>query len=166
MWINMKKISLPIFGLLFAFSLLIGCDKADIKVKKLYHGDGTWTIESIHYEYYDSTGKNIIHDSTLTDVGEMIFFRTTTLNALWDYHFVVINLPDASGIIHAYTGEVFFDESRVHFGQDANLSPFPGEFMALWSVNNSNRHKQEWSKYQLRGDGTLDVKTTIALKKK
>lgn len=162
----MKKLSLPLLGILIAFSFLIGCDKADMKIKKLYHGDGIWTIESVHYENYDASGAHVISDSTATNLGELVFFRNTTLNALFDYHFVVANMLDAQGVVHVYTGEAYFDETRVHFGQDSRLSPFPTLLMALWTINDSSRHKQEWSNYQLRGDGTLAVKTTISLKKK
>jgi hypothetical protein len=162
----MKKIALPLLGLFIAFSLLTGCDKADVKIKKLYHGDGIWTIENIHYEYYDANGKSVISDSTVSNPGELVFFRTGTLNELFDYHFVVANMYDAAGNVQVSTGEAFFDETRVHFGQDANSSPFPAVLLALWTVNNSDRHKQEWSNYQLRLDGTLAVKTSISLKKK
>lgn len=135
-----------------------------MKVKKLNHGDGTWTIESLHYEYYDAAGHSVVSDSTVSDLGELIFFKTTTLNALWDYHLVVANMKNASGDNSAYRGEVFFDTDRADFQQTVDGDAFP--FLGLWSVNKSSRRIQEWSSFGLRADGTLGSKVTISLKKK
>jgi hypothetical protein len=146
-------------GLLFT-----GCDKADMKVKKLNHGDGTWTIESLHIEYYDSLGRNVVSDETQSNLGELIFFKSTTLDALFDYHLVVADIPDANGNIAAYRGEVYFDEDRADFDQTVDGDPFP--FLGLWTVNDSSRHKQEWSSYVLKADGSLYSKSTLTLKKK
>jgi hypothetical protein len=158
----MKKLLLPLFAILLSAALITGCDKADMKIKKLNHGDGTWSITSIHVEYYDSLGVSVVSDSTISDPGELVFFTTTTLNGLFDYHLCVANMNE-SGNIHTYNFEVYFDEARVHFQPTVN-GDVPNVLEALWTVNDSSRKKQEWSTFGLRNNGTLATKTTVTLK--
>lgn len=157
----MKKILAPIL-LLFAIFFIESCEKADMKIKKLNHGDGTWDILSVQYEYYDSTGSFVVLDSTVNDPGELVFFSTTTLNGLFNYYLCVANINTPGGV-DSYKFEVFFDEARAHFGETVD-GIVPDFLNALWTVNKSNRKKQEWSTYALRGDGSLYSKKTITLK--
>lgn len=157
----MKKLLAP-FVLLLAVLFTAGCDKADMKIKKLNHGDGTWDIVSIHYEYYDSTGATVISDSTETAPGEIVFFTTTTLDGLYDYVLCTAHMNEPAGV-ETYIFEVYFDEARAHF-QDALNGPVPGSLNALWTVNKSSRKKQEWSTYLLRSDGSLYGKRTVVMK--
>ena len=134
-------------------------------MKKLNHGDGTWAINSIHYEYYDSLGVAVVSDSTVEDPGEIVFFTTTTLNGLFDYHFCIVNLKDASGNISVHPGSAYYDETRIHFEHNATQPNMPYDFEGqLWTVNESNRRKQDWSIYRFRNDGTLFSKKTMKLK--
>ena len=161
----MKKILAPVIALLIAAAFLAGCDKADMKIKKLNHGDGTWTIKSIHYEYYDTIGHAVVSDSTVTEPGEIVFFTTTTLDALFDYHLCVINMKEANGTTGVYPGGVYFDNVRVHFEHNATQPNLPAEFEGqLWSVDDSSRRHQVWTHYSLRADGSLVTKLTMTLK--
>jgi hypothetical protein len=166
-WIDrMKNKYLHIVVAFFLLALLTGCDNGEIKIKKLNHGDGVWAWENTTYNYYDDVGAAVDCTLTTNDPGELIFFQDNTLNGLYDYYLVVANINDTSGVIEAYTGEVYYDDDRVHFGQDANLNAFPTELMYSWTVDKGTRHKQEWSRYELRADGSLYSKISINLKKK
>jgi hypothetical protein len=157
----MKKLLSILFVFSFA-AFITSCDKADMKIKKLNHGEGTWDIVSIHYEYYDSLGVKVISDSTDTGPGEIVFFTSTTLNGLFDYHLATANMKEGN-YVHVYPCEVYFDEARIHFGATVN-GAVPDALNALWTVNSSSRRKQEWSTFELRGDGTLAAKRTVTLK--
>lgn len=160
---NMKKILIPSLLLLLTASFFVtGCDKADMKIKKLNHGDGTWAITSIQFEYFDSVGVSVVLDSTVNEPGELVFFTTTTLNGLFDYHLCVANMNEG-GSIHTYNFEAYYDEARVSFQPTVN-GDVPNVLETLWTVNDSSRKKQEWSTYALRSDGTLYCKKTIKLK--
>jgi hypothetical protein len=158
----MKKLLAPFFALVLVALFTAGCEKPDMKIKKLNHGDGTWTITSIHYEYYDSTGSSVVADSTVLDAGEIVVFNSTTLNALWGYRLCVANMNESTGV-EVYPCEIFFDEARVNFQPTVN-GEVPPSLYALWTVNESSRRKQEWSTFELRGNGTLYSKRTIKLK--
>ncbi len=157
----MKKFFAPFLLLLLTAALIVSCEKPDMKIKKLNHGDGTWTINSIHYQYYDSLGATVVFDSTASNPGELVVFTTTTLNGLFDYRLCVANMNEAGGV-NVYNFEIFFDEARVHFGSTVDGDP-PAELAGLWTVDKSNRRKQEWSTYELRNDGSLARKKTIEL---
>ncbi|CAN5908490.1 hypothetical protein BH11BAC7_BH11BAC7_34610 [soil metagenome] len=160
----MKTLFTPLFALLLLAGFLTGCDKADMKIKQLYHGDGTWTIKSLHYEDYDSTGYYVVSDSTITEPGEFMFFKTTTLDGLFEYHFAVIMLKLPNGASHEYPCGVYFDGSRAHV--EANVYPdyVPPEYLAVWSITKSGRRNQEWTKFTMRADGSLARKVTMVLK--
>jgi hypothetical protein len=158
----MKKLLAPLVLLLIAAMLVTSCEKGDMKIKKLNHGDGRWTITSIRYQYYDSLGANVVFDSTASKPGEIVVFTTTTLNGLFNYRLCVANMNESTGV-SVYPCEIFFDESRVHFGSTVDGDP-PGALAGLWTVDDSSRRKQEWSTYSLRADGTLALKRTANLK--
>ena len=159
----MKTIFKSLLFFLFATIFFTSCQKEDVKIKKLNHGDGKWSIESVHYEFYDSLGVSVVSDSTVTKPGELVFFSTNTLNAIWGYYLVVGNLTDSNGNTYVCREEIYFDGDRANLQQTNSGDPCP--YLGLWTVNESSRHKQDWSAYQLRGDGTLWVKTTMVLKK-
>lgn len=136
------------------------CDKGDIEIRKLNRGEGIWTIESVYYEEYDSAGANVIGSSTISNPGEFVFFRNTTLNGLFDEHFVVANMTDTSGIVTAYPGGVYYDDNRVKITCDHSLVD------GVWTVEENGRRKQEWTLFSVRGDGSLETKATMNISKK
>ncbi|CAN5138881.1 hypothetical protein BH09BAC5_BH09BAC5_08950 [soil metagenome] len=161
----MKKILLPLFSILIIAVFFAGCDKADMKIKKLYRGDGTWTIESFTTEYFNAAGNSV--DSTVTDesYGEIAFFKSTTLDALWDYHFAVIYQQDAEGHYHEFPCGVYFDGERAHVEDNVYPENCPYKFLGLWTVEVNGRRKQEWTQFSLRtSDNSLYAKTTIKMK--
>jgi len=136
----------------------VSCDKGDLEIKKMNRGDGTWTIESVRTEQYDSVGQSVINSNTVDNAGEFIFFRTGTLNALFDEHLLVVSMVDTSGTA-VYTGGAYYDDNRVKV---AATSPLDG----VWTVDDNGRRKQQWSIYEVGTDGYLDRKMIMVLKKK
>ncbi len=161
---NMKKLLFPFISVLFVSLVLVGCDKADVKIKRLYHGDGTWTIESLTTEYFNAAGITV--DSTIVDdsYGEIAFFKSTTLDALWDYHFCVIYQKDVVGKYHEYPCGAYFDGVRANIEDNVYPGNCPPKFLGLWTVTENNRRKQVWTLFSLRGDYTLYSKTTLKMK--
>ncbi len=157
---------------IFIFSAIVttafvSCDKGDMEIKKLNRGEGTWTIESIVVEEYDSTGINRTGSTTRTDLGEFVFFKETTLSALFDEHFVTILIPDTSGVISGYTGGVYYDDSRVKI--DCDPAPIVGGIVSLngvWTVHDNGRRNQTWTMYILDNNATLATKYILEIKKK
>ena len=158
-----KNIRILISSLIIA-AAFIGCDKGDMKIKKLNHGSGIWTIESVHYQYYNLRGSSVISDSTISNPGELILFKNATLDALYDYYLLVANMKDINGNVSAYRGEIFFDNERAHITTTVDGDAIP--YQGLWTVEKSNRLKQVWSIFSVRTDGSLYSKTTLSLKKK
>lgn len=161
----MKKfISLFFTAAFFAFCA--SCDVGDIEIKKLNRGKGTWQIAGLRYQHYDSTGANVVADSTRDNPGELVFFKTTTLNALYDYYLVVANMYQPSGDIISNPGEVFYDSNRASLAEGAGPAyDFPDELEGVWTVEDDGRKKQVWTIYQLRGNSTLQTKITMTLEK-
>jgi hypothetical protein len=137
------------------------CEKGDIEVKRLYKGEGIWKIESLERSYYNAAGTGVDSSSTLSDVGEFVFFQNTTLNGLFEEHFMCLNLIDNLGNTQSYPGGVYFDANRVKISTDAGTS-----LDGVWTVDDDGRRKQVWSIYGMRPDGTLSEKWTMTLKKK
>jgi hypothetical protein len=161
----MKKLICILFvGLSVAFA---SCDKGDIEIKKLNRGSGTWAIESMRYETFDSAGVNVISTSTVENPGELIFFESATLNALFAHHMVVATMFDTSGAVIANPGRVFYDGDRVWFGEDPDASHnFPNELEGIWTVNDDGRKSQEWNMYYVNSTtGLLETKISMFLKK-
>ena len=163
----MKKIFSLFSAFLFAAMILVSCDKGDMKIKKLYHGDGTWDVKSMHYEFYDAAGHAVDSEFTTTEPVEIVFFRTQTLDGLFDYHFASINITGSSGAKTQLSCGVFFDNVRANVETNSDVGPAPSafaDFMGTWTVEESSRHKQTWTKYTLRADGSLFEKVTMEMK--
>jgi hypothetical protein len=161
----MKNLFFPLLSALICVIFFTACDKADMKIKKLNHGDGTWTIESYTTEYFNAEGNSV--DSTVTDesYGEIAFFKSTTLDALWDYHFSVIYQQDAQGHYHEFPCGVYFDGERAHIENNVYPENCPAQFLGLWTVEESSRRKQVWTMFTLRpADNSLAIKTTMRMK--
>ena len=154
--------------LLAAFSFaLVSCDKGDMEIKKLNRGDGTWTIASIHYENYDSLGQHVVSDSTQSDIGEFVIFKTPTLDALFDYYLIVANMNHPDGSITAHPGYIYYDGNRVHMQEDGDAHHnFPDQFEGVWTITKNKRREQEWTIYSSAPNGNLAQKITLVLKKK
>ncbi|HTF05338.1 MAG TPA: hypothetical protein VK826_15015 [Bacteroidia bacterium] len=154
----MKKISFIL--VVISTFILVSCDKGDMEVKKLNRGEGIWSITSMRYETYDSLGVNVVSTTTREDIGEFVFFQNTTLSGLYDEHLVVVNINDTSGVIRAYSGGVYYDDSRVKI--DADGSGVSG----VWTIIDNGRRKQEWALHVTHPSGSLGSKTTLYMKKK
>ncbi len=149
-----------------ALLLLASCDTGDIEIKKLNRGEGIWQIASIRYQHYDSAGANVVADSTRNAPGELVFFRTTTLNALYDYYLVVANMYQPNGDIISNPGEVFYDGNRANLAEGSGPAyDFPDELEGVWTVEDDGRKKQVWAIYQLRGNSSLQTKISMTLEK-
>lgn len=155
----MKK--LVILTALIPLLALVSCDKGDMEIKKMNRGDGTWTIESLRHEYYNSNGSDIDSTKTVDNPGELIFFKEGTLNELFDEHFVVIDLFDAAGNVSAYPGGAYYDDVRCKISSDAG-TPIDG----VWTILDNGRRKQEWQIVTPAGNGGLVERITLTLKKK
>lgn len=153
--------TLAILSAAFIVTLFASCDKGDMEVKKLNRGEGIWVIESVEKSYYDSTGAHVDSTRLYQDVGEFVFFQNTTLNALFDEHFVVVNLNDTSGNILAYPGGVYYDDNRVKIATDGGIW-----LDGVWTVVDNGRRKQEWAIYGLQSNGNLGEKWTMKISKK
>jgi hypothetical protein len=148
-----------LFSLVLLFTF-IGCDPGDLAIKKLNRKDGTWHITSIHYEVFDSTQIHVVFDSTQNDPGDLIFFKTKTLNAFWDYYMVVADLKNTDGTITSTPGRIFFDDVRVDLAQDPDPGHnFPSQLIGLWTVVVNKRNSQEWSIHTFDPSGIMTKKT-------
>jgi hypothetical protein len=154
----MKTFAITFIAIIaFAFA---SCDKGDMEIKKLNRGEGVWTIESIQTDTYDSLGVNVVSTVTQTDIGEFVFFNNTTLNGLYDEHFLTLHIKDTNGIVSAYPGGVYYDDNRV------KISETGSGIDGVWTVDDNGRRKQEWSIYSVRPSGTLATKSILKMKKK
>lgn len=144
------------------------CDKGDMEIKKLNKGEGIWTIESMIIEEYDSTGVNRINSVEQTGIGEFVFFKGTTLNALFDEHFVTTLIEDTSGVITGYTGGVYYDDTRVKIDCDPAPPVFGGAatLNGVWTVQDNGRKAQTWTMYILDNNATLATKYILEISKK
>lgn len=144
------------------------CDKGDLEIKKLNRGEGIWSIESLTIEHYDSTGVNRTNSVTGTDLGEFVFFQQTTLNGLFDEHFVVLDLFDTSGVVIGHPGGVYYDDNRVKI--DVDPAPFvmngQASLNGVWTVEDNGRRNQTWTMFLLDGNATLEWKYILEIKKK
>lgn len=159
-----KLIYLICSGLLFT---IVSCDKGDMEIKTMNRGEGIWFIESIVTETYDSLGVNVIATNTDENPGDLVFFTSPTMNALFSHHMVVANMKDASGNVSSNPGDVYYDGDRVFFGEDPDPGHnFPDDLEGLWTITENKRRKQVWTVFALSGTGELAVKRTMNLKKK
>lgn len=155
----MKKI--VILTALLPLLALVSCDKGDMEIKKMNRGEGTWSIESLRYEYYNANGSDVDSTVTLDNPGELIFFREPTLNALFDEHLVVIDLFDTAGNVTAHPGGAYYDDVRCKISSDSG-TPIDG----VWTVVDNGRKKQQWQIVSASSNGGLVERITMNLKKK
>lgn len=158
-----KLIAIPFF---VAAMSLMSCDKGDVEIKRMTRGEGVWAIETMQYDTYDSAGVNVVSTSTLSDVGELIFFESPTLNALFDHHMVVADINDTSGTVYSSPGDVYYDGDRCYFGEDADPNHnFPDFLEGLWTIEENGRKTQVFTMFSVNTNGTLVGKCTMTLKK-
>jgi hypothetical protein len=144
------------------------CDKGDMEVRKLNRGEGIWAIESLTVEEYDSTGANRINSVTGTDLGEFVFFKEGTLNALFDEHFVVVDIFDTSGVVTGHPGGVYYDDNRVKIDADSDPRVMNDQFSlnGVWTVEENGRKAQTWTMFLLDANATLKWKYILTIRKK
>lgn len=94
--------------LVIAFS---ACERNDRLANRLSSGSGIWNIDEIEHIYYDTTGAVAV-DTSQHNLGEIIFFDSPTLDALFDYNACTISSLDANGHYHATPCEFFMDGNR------------------------------------------------------
>lgn len=148
--------------------VFVSCDKGDLEIRKLNKGEGIWAIESLTVEEYDSTGVNRINSVTGTDLGEFVFFKEGTLNALFDEHFLVLNRFDTSGVVIGHPGGAYYDDNRVKIDVDPEPYVMNGQYNlnGVWTVEDNGRRKQTWTMFILDGNATLYRKYILGIKKK
>jgi hypothetical protein len=150
---------------LFVFvATFSSCDPGDMHIKRMYGGDGVWTIESLQWQYYDSLGENVVVDSTHDDYGEMVFYRTKGTNALFDHYCVVVQVKTTNGTFADYPGEVFFDGLRANMQEDP-YHGFPDQLKGVWTVLEDHRKSQVWEQFTINSNGYMGSRKTLTLKK-
>lgn len=161
----MKKILL----ILFLSAVLLSCNKEQFHARNLYIGEGTWRIESIQYQKFDSTGR-VTLDSAVTNMGELIFFKSESLSALYDYRMGVWLVTDTSGT-HGNSFQYTFDGKRIHLDESGG-SGFAGSIkpiQGLYTAEINKKGKQVWSYTSTAARSnaftSLKTKVTMTLKK-
>ncbi len=137
----MKKIIIYILILFGASALYTSCSKADMKENHLCRGNGKWNITQWQKIQYDSLGK-VIWDSTYTDLGELNFFKTGSLNALYDYRVGVMYLKQMPELERLYRFEYFSDGNRFNIMLDGKLSDPSKNIAKFYSVQKDGRNKK------------------------
>lgn len=157
----MMKTIYQILYISFCASLLFSCEKEDKSANKLHGGDGVWLIENIQYIGYDSTG-NTLYDSSIIDPGELIFFSTSSLNALYGYYQgVYFDYEQNAGSVLEY----MVDGKRAHIQK---IEPIDQLGLArIWTVSKEGKRKQEWICVSLKNAPfTLNEKIVLSIKSK
>ncbi len=162
----MKNLLCILIGILSI--VFVSCDKGDVEIKKMTRGSGVWAIESMQYDTYDAAGASVISTTTVDNPGELLFFESPTLNALFSHHMVVATMFDTSGAVIANPGRVFYDGDRVYFGEDPDPGHnFPDILEGIWTIAEDGRKEQEWTMFWMNSStGLLETKVTMFMKKK
>lgn len=98
-------------GILAFAALLSSCDKGDQRARDLYRGDGRWSIDRFEVQTFDEFG-NMTGDYLTTDLGEIIFYRTGSIDALYDYYPAMINLTKNDPGYRVWRIEYYNDGDR------------------------------------------------------
>lgn len=145
-------------------SILIACNKEQFNSRRLYIGEGTWEISGIQYQTFNSSGA-IVHDSTVTGLGELVFMKSGSFNALYDYRLAVWLHTDTLGT-HGYQFEYVFDGERINIRGLNNSLLIDG----VYSSEVNKKQKQVWVITTTKSNGvnntSLGSKTTLTLNKK
>ncbi len=141
----MKKIISGVTVLVLAI-LFFSCNKEDHNSKKLCRGEGRWTVDFATNEIYDSTGK-VIWDTTVNNVGELVLFRTGSLEALYGYRQAVFLVTDTAGT-HAYPLEYVFDGKRITL----KYCIAPYDINGTYSSAIDKKNEQQWEIYGSNGN--------------
>ena len=97
------------------------CDKADIKANTLHRGNGRWTIEKVEQQTFDENG-TVTGDTSVEDIGEIIFFRDGSINALYDYYPAIISLTKNDSADRVFRIEYYTDGKRFDLSNDNGLN--------------------------------------------
>lgn len=145
-------------------SVLIACNKEQFNSRRLYIGEGTWEISGIQYQTFDSTGA-VVQDKTVTEMGELVFMKSGSFNALYDYRLGVWLHTDSLGT-HGYPFEYVFDGERINIRGIYSSLTIDGVYAS--EVN--KKQKQVWIITTTKANGlkntTLGSKTILTLNKK
>ncbi len=157
----MKRFLLPITILAI---VLMSCNKEQFHSRRLYIGDGNWEISGIRYQTFNSSG-TVIKDSTVTGLGELVFYKSGSFNALYEYRLAVWLHTDSLGT-HGYPFEYVFDGERINIRGLNN----PLVINGVYASEENKKRKQVWVITTTKSNGlsntTLGSKTTLTLNKK
>ena len=140
----MKKIFSSVTVLLIAI-VLVSCNKEDQHAKKLYKNQGRWTIDYVTTQLFDSTGA-VISDSTVKNIGELVLFKSGSLDALYGYRQAVFLYTDS--VTHAYPFEYMFDGKRISI----KYCDAPFEIDGTYSAFIDKANEQQWEIYSTNGN--------------
>lgn len=127
------------FILSVALFFLNSCERNERLANVMSAGSGIWLIEKVHYTNYDTTG-NVTLDSVVNNMGELVFFDSSTLGELFNYNACVYIQYDSIGKpIASYPCEYFTDKYRfdIRYG--------PGIISRTYTVEDWGTNKQTWS---------------------
>ena len=159
----MNKLFLNLaLGLMLGLALA-SCDLADQKANRMHNGTGVWLIEQIDIITYDSNG-TVLNDSVIDEPGELIFFSTGSLNALFDYYQgLYIDYGPDSVPRQTIQMEYYIDAKRA----DIRLSSDPLAIGGLYNVEKFGRSRQEWARntYNENYTNLMHSRTVLHLRK-
>ncbi len=154
---------------IFITVTLLACNKEKFHSHRLYAGEGRWKIESLEIQVFDSTG-TLVKDSSVNDLGEIVFFKGESLDALFEYRLATWLYKDTAGT-HTNTFQYLFDGERIHLDQPSNsgykgdISPIAG----LYTSEVDKKRKQVWVQTSIGNfpdtKTSLGSKTIMTLKK-
>ena len=156
---NLRTIFLLLVAVAFA-----SCNKEDHNAKKLCNHDGVWTIDKVTIQNFDSTGTKTL-DSIITNVGEMVFMKSTSLQALYGYRQAVFLLTDTLGT-HGYFFEYVFDGNRINIQSCQAPFAINGTYTSVIDKKNEQQWEIYGAGYANTGATSLSGKFILHLKRK
>ena len=108
----------------------------------MHNGTGVWMIEQINILTYDTNG-SILRDTVIEAPGELIFFSTGSLSALYDYYQgLFINYGPDSVPRESIRMEYYIDAKRVNL----ELATDPLAIAGQYNVEKFGKSRQEWAR--------------------
>ncbi len=144
--------------------LTLGCSKRDQHSQDMSKGSGTYNIDEYTVITYDSTGAETSKDMR-TDMGELLFFRQGSYDALFDYRTMVYLKNMGKDSVVAYPGQFVRDYDQL------TMENLPEEIVGIWYIEKEAFGKMTLT-IALAGAGrsnnakSLGQKRTMILNKK